>query len=443
MATVKTGMVESLNSVRQIASNEYQKIIAEIDENSGIDVIAQPLLAYPNLMNEFINALVQKISYSQLESKLFNNPLKFLEGDNIPLGAIGEEIYINPAKGRKYDINDFAGLLKRYETDVKVQYQTINLDEQYPVQVFRQKLKQALTSWQALEEFITNITTSAYNGAYIDQYNYTKNLVTNAYRQNAVQIKKLDGVSTKELAENFVEQARTMFLNFQSPSTKYNAWKKVGGYGRDIITWSNPDDIVFLIRNDIQAKLDVQVLAKAFNVDSTKLLGRITPVDNFDIVDKDYNVIFDGSKILGIMCDKSWFRIKEQDMYMDDFRNANNRSITYYLNVIKMYQYSYFANAVVFATEEPQVEVTGIETQEKEITLDKVGDSKEVTISVVPPTANTPKITYSAKTGDKFDVKENPNTDRKCTITAKASGSDTLEIKAGNIKKEITVTVNS
>src|SRR5699024_3605985 len=137
-----------------------------------------PLLQYPNLMNEFINVLVQKIAYTKLEAKMFNNPLRILEGDAIPLGTIGEEIYINPAEGKEYDINDFSGLLKKYESDVKVQYNAINLDEQYPVTVIRQELKKAFMSWQGLEDFISNITLSLYNGAYIHQYNLTKQLVS-------------------------------------------------------------------------------------------------------------------------------------------------------------------------------------------------------------------------------------------------------------------------
>lgn len=438
------GLVDSINEIRNLSDTLYQNTVPEIDTTSSIDMISAPLLQYPNLLNQFINVLVQKVAYSQLENKIFRNPLKILEGDNIPLGTIGEEIYINPAIGRDYNIDDFAGLLKKYEADVKGQYQKINLDEQYPVTIIRQELKKAFVSWNALKEFITNITNSLYNGAYIRQYQYSKNLVTNAYRENAVQIKVLPGINTKELAEQFVEEARTLFLNFQSPSTNYNAWNKVGGYGRAIISWSNPEDIVFLIRNDIQSKLDVQILAKAFNVDSTKLLGKIIPVDNFDIYDREYNKIFDGSNILGIMCDRSWFKIKEQDMYMDDFKNANNRSITYYLNVIKMYKYSFFANAVVFATKEPETMITGLDFKAPEgISLLNVGDEEGLDITVLPYTGNTPKIEYESDNEEIFIVEADPTNDRHCKITAIGQGEANLTAKSGNISTTVKVTVEN
>ena len=66
-----------------------------------------------------------------------------------------------------------------------------------------------------------------------------------------------------DLAKKFVKQARVAFLNFQTPSSNYNAWKKVGGYGRDIVTFTESSDIVMLIRNDIRAELDVEVLTES------------------------------------------------------------------------------------------------------------------------------------------------------------------------------------
>ena len=65
--------------------------------------------------------------------------------------------------------------------------------------------------------------------------------------------------------------------------------------------------------------------------------------------------------ILGFIGDKSWFRIKRQDMYLDEFYNANNRTWQYYLNLTKMYNYSLFANGLVIATDDPDVDVSSME----------------------------------------------------------------------------------
>lgn len=434
----KTGLVNSLNEIRTLSSNEYQSTVPVLTTDSGIETISAPLLQYPNLMNEFINVLVQKIAYTQVETKIYRNPLRFLEGDSIPLGTIGEEIYINPAEGRDYDINNFSGLLKKYESDVKVQYNKINLDEQYPVTIIRQELKKAFMSWQTLETFISNITTSLYNGAYISQFNRTKQLVTDAYRSNAVNIIEIEAPSTEEQADEFLIQARSLFLNYQSPSSEYNAWHKVGGYGREIITWSEKDDIVFLIRNDILSYLDVKALAKAFNIDSAKLMGRIVPINNFDIYNKKHVKVFDGSNILGIMADKSWFRIKEQDMYMEDFRNANNRSLQYYLNVIKMYQYSYFANATVFATSLP----TGINVTDITLDTDSLKEGENLIKMTVTPHNTTEELTVTVDStnASKVTAKIIDIDNLQVTCQSGVTSPVTLTFKAGSFEKQIELT---
>lgn len=447
MPNIKEGLKTSLNAIREMSiqnGTAYHQYVPIIDDNTDIGSFGAPILNTPVVMNEFISALVNRIVYTQFETKYFRNPLQVLEGDRIPLGYAGQEILVNPARGRKFNVDDFAGLLVKYEADVKVQYTSVNMDLQYPVTVTRTKLKQAFVSWDALDTFIGELSNSLYNGAYIDEYQYTKELVSGAYKSNQAQIRQISAPTTEDLAKQFVTEARTLFLNFQTPSESYNAWAKVGGYGRPIKTWTNPEDIVFLVRNDIRAYLDVNVLANAFNIDKTDLLGNILPVDNFDMYDDNGNKIFDGSKIVGLIADKSWFRIKRQDMFLDEFYNANNRTWQYYLNLTKMYNYSLFANAVIFATELPEVTITSLDFKAPEgITIAQTGDKEGLDITVTPETANTPKITYQSDNQEVFTVEVDPNNDRHCTITATGIGEANLTATAGNVTTSVKVTVEA
>lgn len=252
------------------------------------------------------------------------------------------------------------GLLAKYESDVKVQYTEVNSDLQYCVTATRAKIKDAFVSWENLNDFIDGITGALYNGAYIDHYRMTKGLVSSAYEGNNVQIEVVNAITTADYAKAFVKKARELYKNFRFPSSKYNAWEKIGGYGRALLTWSNPEDIVFLVRTDVSTELDVDVLASAFNMDKSTLMGRIIDVDDFDVYDGDEK-IYDGSNIIGMIADTSWFRIKEQEMTLDEFYNPNNRTWQFFLNDVRMYNYSLFANAVVFATQMPLVKATKLD----------------------------------------------------------------------------------
>lgn len=437
---IPEGLRTSLNSIREtsIQNNTlYHRYVPEILPTSDIGSFASPILDNPNVMNEFMNVLVQRIVYTQVDIKLFNNPLRVLEGDRIPLGSIGQEIFINPAKGRKFNVDDFAGLLAKYEADVKVQYHHLNSDLQYCVTITRAKLKDAFVSWSTLENFIDGLTQSLYNGAYIDQYNMTKGLVSSAYASNQVRVEVISNPNTEALAKEFITKARTMFLNMQTPTPNFNAWRQVGGYGRDILTWSNPEDIVFLVRNDIGAYLDVNVLAQTFNIDRSVLLGNIIYVNDFNEYDNEGNLIFDGSSIVGMIADKSWFRIKEQETTMDEFYNANNRTWQYYLNVTRMYSYSLFANAVVFATSLPTVPVTEMKFEE---TAPEVAVGGKVKLKLATtPAQTTSEITFTSGTTENATVKKIDN--KTVEVTGVKAGTSVITAKSGNITGTVTVTV--
>ena len=438
------GLITSLNQLREVSSEIYHRYVPIIDENTDIGKFAEPILKVPEVYNEFCNALVNRIVYTQFEIKSFRNPLVVLEGDRIPLGYAGQEIYVNPAKGRQYNADDFAGLLFKYEADVKVQYQAINSDLQYPVTFSRQQLKKAFVSWGDLETFIDGLSNSLYNGAFIDEFKNTKNIISGAYKDNKAVIQTVTAVSNEATAKAFVEKARELYLSFQLPSSDYNAWAKCGGEGRPIVTWTNPEDIVLVIKNSLRAKLDVEVLANAFNMDKTTLLGNIVTVDNFDVYDDEGNKIFDGSAIVGMIADKSWFRIKRQDMFMDSFYNANNRSIQYYLNVVKMYNFSLFANGVIFATEEPSVAYTSLSYGSGASVSVNKGSTASVEVEGLPAWANA-TITYSSGSADIFTVVKDSNNERVCIITGAGSGTATLTATtgSGDSTQTATITVTS
>lgn len=440
---ISNGLRTALNMIRETSIEDntlYHRYVPEILPTTDIGSFASPLLDNPDLMNEFMNVLVKRIAYTKIENKLFRNKLRVLEGEELPLGAIGQEIFINPAKGRQFNVDDFAGLLAKYESDVKVQYHQLNSDLQYPATITRAKIKDAFVSWSSLEDFVNGITQSLYNGAYLDQYNLTKGLVACAYASNQVKSEVILNPTTSEANANlFLTKAREIYLNMQEPTADYNAWKQVGGYGRDIVTWTNPEDIVLLIRNDIGAYLDVNTLADAFNIDKKILLGNVIYVNNFNQYDSEGDLVYDGSNIIGMIADKNWFKIKEQDMQMDEFYNANNRTWQLYLNVVKMYSYSLFANAVVFALEAPAVPATSLKFVE---TAPTVVEGKKIilTVETTPFQAN-PTITFSSGTVAKATVTKVD--DKHVEVTGVDDGTSVITATDGTNTATVTVTVTA
>lgn len=352
------GLVTALNKMREMSVDNgsvFHQYVPLVTESSTIGEWGAPIIDSQNVnvLNDFIG-LLKKVVYTAVYNKTFNNPLAQLEGDRMPLGQFIEEAYVNPQTGRAFDVNDFAGLLEKYESQVAVEYLTVNSDVQFPVTITREKIRNAFTSWDNLESFISGMVNSLYNGAYILRYNQTKALPLSAFQKGAIKYEVITNPTDEQTAKNLVRKMRADYSKMQIPSTKYNAWQDVKGAGAFALkTWTDPQDIVVMISADVESLLDVEVLSKAFNMDKATFLGHVIVVDDFSQYDEDGKVAVDGSMIKAVICDRSWFKIKTQDFAMDEFYNANNRCWNYYLNDVRMVNYSLFANAKVYTTAEP------------------------------------------------------------------------------------------
>ena len=442
------GLQTALNEIRNTLVQDnslYQTQIPLVDDYTSSQVYGQSLLNLPSdLRNRFIQSLVNRIAYTRFMMDYFENPLRELAGDDLPLGAIGQEIYVNPARGRVYDINDFAGLLVKYESDIKAEYTEINFDVQYPVTIIRKELEKAFVSWGDFESFLMGISTSLYNGAYIDDYKYTKKLITNAYVNNAVQMETISfagATPTKAELEVLTARLRQAYLDFMVPSTKYNAWKKVGGYGRSIVSWSKPENIVVFVSNKMASILDVNVLASAFNIDKADLMGRVYYVEDFDILDDSGEVVVDGSNIVALICDRRWFKIREKDMFMDEFYNANNRSWQSYLNVIKSFNYSLFANALMLVTALPTLNISSMAFASATASVE-ADEEITLTLNTTPFTA-TQTVTFTSSDTNEKVIEIEKVDDRHVKVTGVASGSATITATAGEVTATVTVTVTA
>lgn len=442
------GLQTALNEIRNTLVQDnslYQTQIPLVDDYTSSQVYGQSLLNLPSdLRNRFIQSLVNRIAYTRFMMDYFENPLRELAGDDLPLGAIGQEIYVNPARGRVYDINDFAGLLVKYESDIKAEYTEINFDVQYPVTIIRKELEKAFVSWGDFESFLMGISTSLYNGAYIDDYKYTKKLITNAYVNNAVQMETISfagATPTKAELEVLTARLRQAYLDFMVPSTKYNAWKKVGGYGRSIVSWSKPENIVVFVSNKMASILDVNVLASAFNIDKADLMGRVYYVEDFDILDDSGEVVVDGSNIVALICDRRWFKIREKDMFMDEFYNANNRSWQSYLNVIKSFNYSLFANALMLVTALPTLNISSMAFASATAS---VGADEEITLTLnTTPFTATQTVTFTSSDTNEEVIEIEKVDDRHVKVTGVAEGTATITATAGEVTATISVSVTA
>lgn len=413
------------NVVRENMNEVYMNTLPSATEDN-IQTISNILFndAYQPMLNDFVTNLINRIGLTIVRNKTYNNPLSILRKGSMPLGTDIQDIYENPAEAEQYELSntEMAKLLTITDPDTHVAYYRRNRRDLYTKTISRENLQGAFVSWEKFEDYISAITTSLYSGNYIDEFKLTKALVDGAYDNNKVIVETVNAVTDEASAKAFVKKARALFNKMKFPSKDYNAYSKFSGAKGQITTWTDEDRVVMIVTSDLMAEVDVDVLARAFNIDNTKFLGRVIEVDKFE-----------NPEIQAVICDEAWFQIYENIMRFDEFYNARVMAWNEYLHVWQTYAICPFANAVILATAQPKP-ATAISVTDVSVVKDATAN---VTVTLTPVDA-TSDLTFISGDETIFTVSSTG------VVTGVSAGKGTLTVKTDNgLSDTATVTVSA
>lgn len=411
------------NVIRENASKVFMETVPSATEDN-IQTLSNILFndAYQPMLNEFVTNLINRIGLTIIRNKTFSNPLSILRKGSMPLGTDIQDLYENPAEAEQYELSNtaMAKLLTITDPDTHVAYYRRNRKDLYTKTISRENLQGAFVSWEKFENYISAITTSLYSGNYIDEFELTKSLVDGAYDNNKVIVETVSAVTDETTAKAFIKKCRSLFNKMKLPSTQYNAYSKFSGAKGTIKTWTEEDRFVLIVTSDVMAEVDVDVLARAFNIENTKFLGRVIEVDSFA-----------NEEIQAILCDEAWFQIYENLMRFDEFYNARTMTWNEYLHVWQTYAICPFANAVVFATAQPKP-ATAISVANVNVAKDATAN---VTVTLTPSDA-TSELEFISGNETVFTVSSTG------VVTGVSAGTGTLTVKTDNgLSNTATVTV--
>lgn len=337
-------MVNVLNTILSNASADYQTRVPAATRDNITDVGAA-VLSSAETRNEFLSALVNKIAMQIVHNKTFRNPLSVLKKGSFPLGRNIEEIYTNPITGTVYDATG-ADLLKREIPDVKSIYHTMNRQGKYKATVTRAQLMGAFKSYGDLEKLLNSIVNAIYSGDNIDEYLLMKNLFSSAVTGG--KLKRVDGLTlpeNEESAKALVKAIKTVGLGMTNPSTAFNSYHDMNSAtdAKPVITWTPLENQVLILRNDVAVNMDVEMLAKAFNVSYVDFSQRTLLVDSFGEGADD---------VLAVLCDEAYVQVRDILTDMETFHNGEGLYDNYIYHHWQSYSLSLFANAMAFTTKE-------------------------------------------------------------------------------------------
>ena len=333
-------MTEILNTIRDNASEMYRERIPEATQTNIEEV--QQAMCDPNnavVTNEFMNTLLNMIIKQVIHSKLFSNPLKALKKGKKPLGDTIEEIYTNFIKADVYDQTG-ANLLQRKLPDTKTVFHRMNRQDKYKITVNPEQLFKAFASYDKLQSYIATIINSLYNSSELDEFILTKELLKQAYDNNAIVVVNVpDPLTSADNGKEFIRIVKTVSGDMVFPNSNNNAYLTAQSSDtKPIITFSRKDEQVLIIDNPTNVSVDINVLASIFNMS----------VAEFNDTKKIVIDAFPDPDVRACLVDEAFFQIYDDLLMFREFQNPEGLYNNYYLHVWQTLAYSPLVNAVIF-----------------------------------------------------------------------------------------------
>ena len=332
--------IELLNTIRDNASQAYQDRVPEATRNN-IESVGEAITDLNNAVayNEFINILANMIYAPKLIEKSWSNPLgKFKKGKKT-FGDTVEEIYNNFIKAKTYDQSG-AGLLTRELPDTKVVFHRMNRQDTYQLTDSPEALAKAFKSYEGVSDYIQNLFTTIRNSAEYDEYILMRQLFAQAYENNAmVVIPVADPTASKQNADDFIKTVKTVSGGMKFPSSDYNAYLTAQSTDiKPIVTFSKPEEQIFVVDNATNVSVAVDSLAYAFNKsilewnESQKEVIDVFPVDG----------------MIAALVDRNFFQVYDDLFTFREFENGLGLYRNHYLHVWQTLGFSPLTNAVAF-----------------------------------------------------------------------------------------------
>ena len=389
IVTLTNSSVEVLNVIRNNASQNYRDYvpIATPDADS-IREIGAVIMDYPQLQNEFLSALVNRIGRVLITSKMYENPLQMFKKGMLEFGESIEEIFVNLAKPFQFDPEDAEStLFKREMPAVKSAFHIMNYQKYYKTTIQNDQLRQAFLSWDGITDLIAKIVDAMYTGANYDEFITMKYLLAKHIlngRMYPVTVPTVTSANMKEI----VSTIKGVSNNFEFLSTNYNV--------AHVYNKSDKSEQYMLINSKFDAVMDVEVLASAFNMDKAEFSGRRVLVDSFGSLDNerlavlfadDPTYVEIGSADLEaldaipcVLVDQDWFMVFDNYYNFTEQYNGQGLYWNYWYHVWKTFSISPFANNAMFIPAVPSV--TSITVTPSTATVAK-GGTLQLTATVV------------------------------------------------------------
>ena len=402
--TLTNSSVDVLNAIRNNATTMYKNYvpIATADADS-IREIGAVIMDMPQLQNEFVSALINRIGRVIVTSKMYENPWAMFKQGLLEFGETIEEIFVNIAKPFQYDPDTAQNtVFKREIPDIRSAFHIMNYQKYYKDTIDNDRLRQAFLSWQGITDLIAKVVDSMYTGANYDEFQVMKYMLAKTILNGRIKPITVAEVTTANM-KSIVSTIKGISNKFEFLSGDYNM--------AGVKNSSKKSEQYIIVNTDFDATMDVEVLASAFNMSKAEFMGRRVLVDGFGDIDNDRLAeLFDGDDtytpltgeekaalnyVPAVMVDEKFFMIFDNLYEFTEQFNGEGLYWNYWYHVWKTFSVSPFANAVVFVPASPSVSSVTVSPSTATV---EAGQSIALTATVVSSWFASQEVTWATET---------------------------------------------
>lgn len=334
--------IEIINAIRSNQDEIYQARVP-LATRTNLTQVGDAITSTKNIMNDFMSALIDKVAFSNIMSKMYKNPLAILKGTQVPYGSIIEDLFVNPATDIGYQ-SDGTFLLKTTTPDGKSAYYGLNRKSMYPLSINQAQLQHAFTSEQEFMSFYNSIVASLYSGDNIDEFMLMKNMLGGMVEKGKMVIANADistAANCKELAKAISNTSKYFTFNNTAYAgyNKENATAIEGGTLTAAQTFCPVEDQCLILRADVQTEINFEVLATMFHMELAQLEAMTLLVD--DIPSTTYD-------IYAMLVDRKAIQVRDNVYKVESEYIKSNLTWNVWLHHWQFMYLSMFGNAVAF-----------------------------------------------------------------------------------------------
>lgn len=282
-AAVNTNSAAILNAVRSAGDSTYQNSVpvVQADDLGTLKAAGAAILSNPNLKNQFLTNIFNRIGKAIYTNNTFFNPWRFFKAGTLELGESVEDIFVQMATPHTYDAQEAENnWIKQEIPDVRATLYTLNYQGFYKQTIRERDLSNAFLSWNGLYDLVERIMKAIYTAANNDEFDAMKYLIALAVQKNSMVIRSINQDPATEAGavafiKDYLKVSDLMTLN----KTEYNA--------TGVNKTTEHEDQYLIITADMKQNLNVDNLAHMFGPQYATFQGNMVLIDSFASFNQD------------------------------------------------------------------------------------------------------------------------------------------------------------